>query len=85
MIQSMDTLVGEIDRDTEACLFNEPALDLVDSLSMAAERIDEFGVLSSPLADSVELFVDIGDTVLPKLVLPVICRKRIFENAAISI
>ena len=60
VIESMNPLVAEINRNAKACFFNKPALHCINGFSMLTERV---GILS--FYKSIEMFVDIGNAIFP--------------------
>ena len=74
MVQPVDALIGEIDGNAQAGLFDKPFLYLVDGLHVIAERINQLGITPRTASDAVQLFVDIGNSVFPHLLFPA-CRR----------
>ncbi len=80
MVQAVDAFVGEVYRDAQACFFDEPALRFVDRFGMVAERVDQVGCAAAGASHTVQLFVDIGDTVFPDLILPSFGGQGVFQD-----
>lgn len=80
MVQAVDTFVGEVHRDAQTCFFDEPALCFVDRFGMVAERVDQVGCAAAGASHTVQLFIDIGDTVFPDLILPSFGGQGVFQD-----
>ena len=85
MIQAMYTFIRKIHRDTKAGILNKPALNLILGLNMILIWIHKLRMGLGNLSDTVQMLVHIGNTVLPYLIDPILCRERIFQYAAISV
>src|SRR6185437_12196411 len=82
VVEAVDAFISEVHGDAQAGLFDEPALDGIDGFGVAAKGIGILGIGAGSARNSVEVFVDISDAVLPDLLFPFRCGQLIFEHAA---
>ena len=80
VVQPVYALVGELHGDSETGVLDEPSLHGVEGLHMIREGIDIVLEAAGALADSVQMFVYVGQTVLPDFPLPTVARKRILQD-----
>jgi hypothetical protein len=77
---SADAFVDKIDWNAKTSFFNKPPLN----------RVEQFGMLFvinvlKLVTDSIAMFVDIADAILPNSLLPFLRWSRVFENSLITI
>ena len=80
MVQPVYALVGELHGDSETGVLNEPPLHGVEGLHMIREGIDIVLEAAGALADSVQMFVYVGQTVLPDFGFPTVTGESIAQN-----
>ena len=80
MVQSVYTLVRELHGNAEPGLLHEPSLGFVEGLDMVGEWIYQVVVFPVCLTDTVQLLIDICDTLGPDLLLPAFDRQRIRKD-----
>ena len=89
VIQSADPLVGEIHRDAEPRLLDEPALDGVDRAGVDGERIGERALLPfhgpAVAVYAVQVLIDVADAVLPDGVFPGRRRQFVRKHARVPV
>ena len=85
VVQAVDALVGELRGDAQPGLLDEPALDRVLRLDVARVVGDQMRRRAQALAHAVEHLVDVGDAVLPDLVLPLRGGQRVAQHAAVAV
>src|SRR6266498_1806169 len=77
--ESANSFVGKIYGNTQSCLLNEKALNLIHCpdvlLNVACVNA------ACPLRPTIQVFVNICDTILPDLMLPFRRGQLIFQNS----
>lgn len=79
-LQPANAFIGEVHRDPQACLLDEEPLDIVHGLGMS-----RWGPVQFRQLPRIELLVNVGDAVDPRLVQPCLGRLRILQDGAITV
>lgn len=87
MLDATDALVGEVNRDAEAGFLDEETLHLIERPSVFRSGPEIFAAWEALLeiVESVQVLVDIGDTILPELIAPRGSREVFLQNAVVSV
>ena len=77
------TFIRKVNRNSQTCFFNEEALHFVHGphVFLDVRGIDAFGALGP----AIEVFVDVGDAVLPDLILPLRRGQLVFQYAVVAV
>jgi hypothetical protein len=89
VIQAANAFVGEIDRNAETRLLDEPALDLIDRIRMHGMRVGEsaFRNLQTGAAaiDAIQVFIDVADAVFPDRAFPFCGWQFVRKHARVAV